>query len=88
MARSNKSCDGNKGGLGGRRGCWDLIMPDAVLAFKAWMVPGSPPGPCPLSCPGKARRSLPLVGCANPGFLLLSVRRVFKKASPNGKVSL
>lgn len=51
MARSNKSCDGNKGGLGGRLRCWDLIIPDAVLAFKAWMVPGKPSRPLPSVLP-------------------------------------
>lgn len=60
-------------------------MPGTVPALKAWTVTENRPRPLVLS---SAEEWPSQTGYANPNLPFLSFHRVFKKASPNGKVSV
>lgn len=58
-------------------------------ALEAWMVPENRSRPLVLRpAEGRPAAAFTCVGYANSGLSSLSLYRVFKKASPNGKVSL
>lgn len=90
MARALGSCNGNNGGLGGvSDGTGGILLCQALFQLsKLGQCLKIAPGPLSSVLLRNGLQEPWRRGYANPNFPFLSFHRVFKKASPNGKVSV